>query len=71
MQRSVMKQKINGFLNSQAKVLLSVVCFKCRHEIIEESVICKVASIYSLNSEQVSLWSFTSGQLNFFARLIF
>ena len=34
MQRSVMKQKINGFLNSQAQVHLSVVCFKCRHEIM-------------------------------------
>ena len=31
----------------------------------EESVICKVASIYSLNSKQVSFWIFASGQLNF------
>ena len=29
-------------------------------------MICKVASIYSLNSKQVSLLIFTSGQLNFF-----
>ena len=35
MQRSVMKQKINGFLNSQAQVHFSAVCFKCRyHEIM-------------------------------------
>ena len=34
MQRSVMKQKINDFLNSQALVLLSAVCFKCPHEIM-------------------------------------
>ena len=32
MQRSVMKQKINGFLNSQAQVHLSAVCFKCRYK---------------------------------------
>ena len=32
----------------------------------EESVICKVASIDSLNSKQVSLWIFTSGRLNLF-----
>ena len=31
----------------------------------EESVICKVASIDSLNSKQVSFWIFTSGRLNF------
>ena len=29
-------------------------------------MICKLASIYSLNSKQVSLWIFTSGQLNLF-----
>ena len=28
-----MKQKINGFLNSQAQVHLLAVCFKCRYEI--------------------------------------
>ena len=32
----------------------------------EESVICKVASTYSLNSKQVSLWIFNSrGELKF------
>ena len=60
-----MKQKINGFLNSRAQVHLSAVCFKCRREIMGQSVVCKLASIYSLNSKQVSLWIFTSGQLNF------
>ena len=34
-------------------------------------MICKVASIYSLNSKQVSLWIFTSGQLNFALFLYF
>ena len=34
-------------------------------------MICKVASIYSLNSAQVSLWIFTSGQLNFLFFLYF
>ena len=60
-----MKQKINGFLNSQARVHLSAVGFKCRREIMGKDLICKLASIYSLNSKQVSLWIFTSGQLNF------
>ena len=59
MQRSVMKQKINGFLNSQAQVYLSAVCLSAGMRLCEESVICKVASIYSLNSKQVSLWIFT------------
>ena len=71
MQRSVMKQKINGFLNSQAQVYLSAVCLSAGMRLCEESVICKVASIYSLNSKQVSLWIFTSGQLNFFSFLFF
>ena len=60
-----MKQKINGFLNSQGELNLLAVCFKCRYEIMRESVICKVASIYLLNSKQVSMWIFTSRQLNF------
>ena len=53
--------------NSQAhvQVYLSAVCLSAGMRLCEESVICKAASIYSLNSKQVSLWIFTSGQLNF------
>ena len=35
MQWSIMKQKKNGFLNSQAQVHLSAVRFKCRYEIMQ------------------------------------